>query len=106
MPNQPSQEQIECLERTINEIDALQAIYGNEDSEEDETSSVCILSASELGAARSKIDGDDEMHNFTIPHLELQVKTSIDDGTIVNLKFSLPPGYPQEKAAVVSPSID
>jgi hypothetical protein len=104
-----SQLQLEALERAVNEIDALEAIYGNDGGEDDAGSSFSVLSLSELEAARSALEAATEEERV-IPQLELKVHTSVesDAGEKINLSLHcrLPPGYPEQETALVSASLD
>ncbi|CAJ1930729.1 unnamed protein product [Cylindrotheca closterium] len=94
-----SEEELEALERSVNEIDALSAIYG-ESSESGETdqdeldSCFSILSKQEMDVARSILRGE----KAEVPTLEVEISTGVqmDDGTSekIILKCCIPPGYP------------
>jgi hypothetical protein len=97
---------LECLGRAVNEIDALEAIYGAGDEENDDGTSFLVVSVSELETARSTVE---EAECGVIPQLEVEVQTMLqsDDGIKVTLclRCRLPPGYP-EVPALVTVSVD
>jgi hypothetical protein len=101
---------LEALERAVNEIDALEAIYGNDGGEDDAGSSFSVFSMSELEAARSALEAEAVEEERVIPQLELKVHTSVetDAGEKINLSLHcrLPPGYPEQAPALVSASLD
>lgn len=124
------EESMEALERAMNEMDALRAIYGGDESDHDEvttegkSSSFEILSPSarELNRIRNALglyaeedgcrdDGsDDAEESLVIPcHLQVRVQISLvvgDDNDhretkrAVEIRFRLPKGYPERAAAV------
>jgi hypothetical protein len=82
--------QLELLERTLNEIDALEAIYGGEGDDE---SCFVVISTTELEKARRIIEEADE--TASIPQLEVEIKASDSETkSIHSLRCRLPPGYP------------
>ena len=94
-----SEEDLEALERSVNEIDALSTIYGEsgdggETVEDDSDSCFSIISKQEMHVARSILRGE----KSDVPTLEVEISTSvqIDDGTseTIILKCCIPPGYP------------
>ncbi|KAL3941630.1 MAG: hypothetical protein SGBAC_004044 [Bacillariaceae sp.] len=94
-----SEEEIEALERSVNEIDALSAIYGEssdsgEIDEGESDSCFSILSRQELYVARSILSGE----QADVPTMEVQISTTVevDDGRneTITLKCRIPPGYP------------
>jgi hypothetical protein len=97
-----AEDPLESLERTINEIDALEAIYGNHssDNEIDAESSFCVVSLAEMETARAILEQktDNEGKHQEIPTLELEIKVSVelDDGrkATLLLRCRMPPGYP------------
>ena len=113
------QQQIELLERAVNEIDALEAIYGCDDDNDDneangnadtttaEASSTkfAVISLHELEIARqimeSSLEDGSSDATFTIPQLEIEIKLVAQAATkIMSLRFRLPPGYPDVPALV------
>jgi hypothetical protein len=96
-----AEDPLESLERTINEIDALEAIYGNSsDDETDAESSFCVVSLAEMETARAILEQktENEGKHQEIPTLELEIKVSVelDDGrkATLLLRCRMPPGYP------------
>ena len=102
---------MEALERVLAEIEVLESIYTNDESEEDDSTSFRVVSADALQLARGMIDqpttGDDGQQS--IPRLDIEVKLpiSIEDGstfatTTALLRCGMPPGYPISAHAIVS----
>ena len=101
---------LEALERAMNEIEALEAIYGDEYNGSD-ASHFAVVSKSELNSARSVLEGDVCAYDDkAIPQLEINIVTCFenDDGERINLglRCRLPPGYPETTPVSVSASID
>ena len=98
--------QLEQLERAVQEIEALEAIYGYEDG------GFTVHSESELLAARTALDGRtpsgrDDTAADAIYQLEIELQITLDEiqnAPRARMRFRLPPGYP-DTAAVVSVSI-
>lgn len=101
-----TQNQLDNLERTINEIDALEMIYGNLDGEDENAESkFSVLSLSEIEMARSILSDGGSGGNYDIPILEFEIKSLIeldDNGKrlIFTLRCRLPEGYPDSPASV------
>ena len=96
----------ESLERALNEIDALEAIYGSITGDYEEGSQFLVISKSELAMARDALEND---QCEKVPHLDIEVQTIVrresGEGLVLRLRCSLPPGYPQVATTVVA-SID
>lgn len=108
-----SQQQFfESLERAVNEIDALAAIYGIGDNDDDVGSSFSVMSTSELEVSRSIIEdiSGGEKKNVIIPQLEVKVYTCLevvdDEKVRLVLHCRLRKGYPELEPALVSASVE
>ena len=90
--------QLESLSRTIDEIDALEAIYGGTDNASDTDFRFVVTSQPELERARAILDN--RCKSDDIPELQLLVQTPLTgrDGketvSSVCLRCCLPAGYP------------
>jgi len=103
MDQASKEEKLEALERTIQEIEALQAIYGDDD-DDDTSSKITICSQSEYSKAQHIIDTENK-ENENIPTLEIEIKLQHehDQNTLFqSLRFVLPPGYPAYTTAIPS----
>lgn len=106
-----SEDDLEALERTVNEIDALSAIYG-EPSPEGEGSSGSrfrIVSKQELGTARSiLLRGGFGGEAADLPTLEVEISANVElgDGTREEVKLTcrIPRGYPEKNHLIPSAS--
>lgn len=95
-----STEQLETLERAVGEIEALQAIYG------DDGADFIVHSSQELLAAQHALESDDLLS--AIPTLDMELRINLEEvegSPRARLRVTLPPGYP-ESAASVSVSVD
>ncbi|CAB9522109.1 expressed unknown protein [Seminavis robusta] len=95
-------ELLESLERTVAELEALEAIYGANDDDNcgnDETNLFQVVSLDELEEARRIIaEGDASV----IPELKIEIACRLEEeGITIKLVCRLPVGYPEEKPAVV-----
>lgn len=105
---------LDCLERVIVEIDALDAIYGSDESVSltSEGSRFVVVSLAELEHARSLVE---KHHNIpldleSIPELEIEIQLRnviFDDTKQANmaLRCRFSQGYPEQPASV-SVSVD
>lgn len=96
----PSTEQLETLERAIREIEALQAIYG------DDGADFIVHSSQELLAAQHALESDDLLS--VIPSLDVELRLNLEEvegSPRARLRVTLPAGYP-ESAASASVSVD
>lgn len=92
--------QLETLERAIREIEALQAIYG------DDGADFIVHSSQELQAAQHALEANDLLS--VIPSLDVELRLNLEEvegSPRARLRFTLPAGYP-ESAALVSVSVD
>ena len=92
-------EQLETLERVVREIEALQAIYG------DDGADFIVHSSQELLTAQHALEYD---LLPVIPSLDVELRLNLEEvegSPIARLRFALPAGYP-ESAASVSVSVD
>ena len=96
----------ESLERTLNEIDALEAIYSSISGDNEEGSQFSVISKSDLAMARDALEN---VQCENVPQLDIEVQTIVRrdsaKGLVLRLRCSLPPGYPQVAATVVA-SVD
>ena len=113
------QDQLELLRRAVDEVDVLQAIYGDAlgDDDDDVASSFRVISASQLESARLLLEGDDDAAaGASIPR-QLEVELCIpigvalgggsdDDGGSATIRCRMQPGYPETAAAVALISLD
>lgn len=114
--------ELEALERTVQEIEALEAIYGGYEKEAEaaatKTEGFIVHSDAQLVNARSALEKKSDLGNFEIPQLDVEVRLLIrlddmeadDHGTddtiiFVSLRCRFPPGYPNQ-AALVSATVD
>ena len=111
---------LELLRRAVDEVDVLQAIYGDalDDDDGDAASSFRVISASQLESARLLLEGDDDAASgANIPQQRLEVELSIpigvalgggsdDDGGSATIRCRMPPGYPETAATVALISLD
>ena len=98
---------LEALERAVDEVDALEAIFGYDEG------GFTVHSAAELAAARSAVEAgaaavDDD---WQAPALELELRVEIeaeDEGAAqaARLRCTLPGGYPDSCCAVVSVAME
>lgn len=96
----PSTEQLETLERAVREIEALQAIYG------DDGADFIVHSSQELLAAQHALESDDLLS--VIPSLDVELRLNLEEvegSPRARLRVTLPAGYP-ESAASASVSVD
>ena len=114
------QDQLELLRRAVDEIDVLQAIYGDalDDDDGDASSSFRVISTSQLESARLLLEGDDDASTTSsanIPQLEVELCIPIgvalggasdDDGSNATIRCRMPSGYPETAAAVALISLD
>lgn len=112
------QEQLELLRRAVDEVDVLQAIYGNalDDDDGDAASSFRVISTSQLESARLLLEGDDDAAaGANIPQLEVELCIPIgvalgggldDDGSSATIRCRMPSGYPKTTATVALISLD
>eukprot|EP01043_Picozoa_sp_COSAG02_P014817 COSAG02_NODE_617_length_19476_cov_158.404913_10_plen_428_part_00 len=97
---------VEALERTVDEVDALEAIFGYEEG------GFTIHSAAELAAARCTVEaGAAPDDDWEPPQLDLELRVEIEaaDGgaaQAARLRCSLPGGYPDSSCAVVSVAME
>eukprot|EP00980_Cylindrotheca_fusiformis_P005654 scaffold1184_cov132-Cylindrotheca_fusiformis.AAC.75 len=100
-----SQDFLDSLERTLSEIDALEAIYGSCDEDEtDDEFSFRVVSVVEVETARSTLEHKDTGKQEEIPTLEIEIKVMVDceDGSKSKLllRSRMPSGYPEVPALV------
>ena len=113
------QDQLELLRRAVDEIEVLQAIYGDalDDDDGDAASSFRVISTSQLEIARLLLEGDDDACTTTanIPQLEVELCIPVgvalgvgsdDDGGNATIRCRMQPGYPETAAAVGLISLD
>lgn len=98
---------LESLERAVNEIDALEAIYGtNAADETDAKSSFRVVSLADITTARRILEehSSKEGKRLQVPTLELEITVSVEleggGSGILCLRSRLPPGYPDVPALV------
>lgn len=106
----PMEEALEALERAVQEIEALEAIFGYDEG------GFTVHSESALAAALSVVEaGAGELaKGWAAPQLDIELKLQLDevepiDGAeppTARLRCSLPPGYPALCCATVSVSIE
>ena len=98
-------ELLESLERTVNEIDALEAIYGSLPDDDQEVSQFSVVSQSNFELARHAIDGG---QYEKIPQIDIEIRSVIrkelSEDLVLTLRCTLPPGYP-EVGAIVAISV-
>ena len=89
-----SEHQLEALERAVREIEALEAIYGHDNS-------LTVHSEAELLAAQAAVEAG---RVTAAPRLDVELNIPLDvapAGTVAaTLRCGLPPGYPQCTAEV------
>lgn len=92
------------LERVVQEIEALQAIYGSYDDE-----GIVVHSEAELLLAQTIVEAgvlEAEASPSSSIKLDIELKVALgEDGPVARLRCGLPPGYPEAAAAVVSVSV-
>lgn len=101
---------MEVLERAVQEIEALEAIFGYEEG------GFTVHSAPELAAARAVVEAGaaPDGEEWVAPRLEIELRVGIalddDDASAAplsaRLRCSLPAGYPETSCASVSVAID
>ncbi len=97
---------LDCLERTVNEMDALEAIYGssNDPSQTIESCEFSVVSKEAFALARALLQQSEvEAANYPELQLEITLQTSFNgalDTRELTLKCKLPPGYPELPAKV------
>jgi hypothetical protein len=97
---------LEALERAVDEVDALEAIFGYDEG------GFTVHSAAELAAARSAVEaGAAPDDDWQAPALELELRVEIeaeDEGAAqaARLRCTLPGGYPDSCCAVVSVAME
>ena len=98
---------MEALERTVQEVEALEAIFGFEEG------GFTVHSSAQLAAAQAAVDeaGAAPEAGWAAPRLEIELRVEIDldDGgvaVVARLRCGLPAGYPETSCASVSVSID
>ena len=87
-----------ALERAVDEVEALEAIFGFDEG------GFVVHSAPELAAARSMVEAGGD-GDWTPPQLELEVRVDVEgeEGPqAVRLRCTLPGGYPESSCAAVS----
>lgn len=101
----------EALGRAVEEIGALEAIFGYEEG------GFVVHSGQELAVARSTVEGDAEElpEEWRAPELEIELQLKLeleendgvdDDRPTARLRCAMPPGYPAICSASVSVSIE
>eukprot|EP01047_Picozoa_sp_COSAG01_P039118 COSAG01_NODE_3214_length_6407_cov_5.475428_4_plen_140_part_00 len=105
------EEQLESLERAVQEVEALEAIYGYDEGGftlHSEAELLLAQSAVESGSVPD-VDGDGQHGGvWEAPQLEIEVQVSLDEvegAPTARLRLRLPPGYPGSAAAAVSVSV-
>lgn len=94
---------LEALDRAVQEVEALQAIYCDDD--EDVAIRLTIKSIRELEAARLLAESEEPLQPDQIPNLELEMQVSTEETPSTmsaRLYFGLPPGYPSYEAVNVT----
>jgi acylphosphatase len=95
-----SNEKLETLERAVREIEALQAIYG------DDGADFIVHSSQELLAAQHALESNDPLSVIQSLDVELRLNLEEVEGSPrARLRVTLPGGYP-ESAALASVSVD
>jgi hypothetical protein len=94
---------LDSLERAVNEIDALEAIYGSDEEITDDSSSggckFLVVSKVELDSARSLVERAERLTDS--PVLEIEIRRQIQSNSSTNetqditLRCRLPSGYPE-----------
>ena len=93
-------EQLETMERAVREIEALQAIYG------DDGADFIVHSSQELLTAQHALESNDLLS--VIPSLDVELRLNLEEvegSPRARLRVALPAGYP-ESAASASVSVD
>lgn len=83
-------DQLECLQRAVSEIEALEAIYGS--------GCLTVRTPTELAAAVEAIESS--ATSFHVPTLKLELKIEICN-LEASLHYTLPPGYPESSSVQV-----
>ena len=101
------EELLESLERTLAEIEALEAIYGCGGEEEEGTQLFQVVSPpSALERARAMISENNSHSKESIPDLEVKIMCQLDHdpfcSSMLMLQCRLPAGYPAQVAAKVT----
>ena len=94
-------EQMEQLQRAVQEIEALESIYGYD------IGGFTVHSEAELLAAQTTLEAGRVDADWVAPPLEIEIELDLDGvegAPKARLKCGLPPGYP-ERAAAVSVSV-
>eukprot|EP01043_Picozoa_sp_COSAG02_P008674 COSAG02_NODE_282_length_25773_cov_1666.149762_10_plen_247_part_00 len=103
-------QQLESLERAVEEVEALDAIYGY-----DSPGGFEIHTEAELALAKSTLDtGRTPSADWIAPRLDIELRVEVEApgeaavaaSSTVRLRCGLPPGYPAESAAKVSVGVD
>lgn len=112
------QDKLELLRRAVDEVDVLQAIYGDalDIDGDDAASSFRVISTPQLELARLLLEGDgDAASEADIPQQEVEVCIPIGralgdgsgvDGGSATLRFRMPSGYPETAATIALISLD
>lgn len=103
------EEALEALERAVEEIGALEAIFGYEDE------AFTVHSESALAAARSAVEDPAQLpEGWSAPQLDIELRLMLelddtdaaDDRPAARLRCTMAPGYPAVCSAIVSVSIE
>jgi len=105
-----TEERIESLDRALDEIEVIEAIYGCAEQDDDAASAFSIISVAEHQKAKDFFatgSSDDASSGASIPQLEIELRIPIinNDNDVepvcdATLRWCLPPGYPLIPAVV------
>lgn len=94
--HQPRSEMVDALERTVREIEALEAIYNGDGVE------VKVLSKDDFERVQSQLETEEEENVYNPPELSIQIQFQRGDTKQrATLTCVLPPGYPALRPAKV-----
>jgi hypothetical protein len=113
-PQQPQCGLLESLGRAVEEVEALESIYGYDEGGFE------VVSEAALALARAAVDGGATAEDWQAPRLDIELQLQVEPdeeaaavpggrceaGSTVRLRCGLPPGYPSAASAVVSVSVE